>query len=150
MNQGNQNYKEYNSSIPQSNPPTSERNLRLLSALAYIVFFVPLLLPDVRNNPFARHHANNGIILQIGSIIFICCVSNVISFFISFILSFFGVVSNRDIFVYTNATAQFIVLIVQCSWYIVYLVFVVLGIIKAYSGEYFNIPLLSRIKILNR
>lgn len=139
----NQNHDQ----ITFQNNQLSERNLRLLSALAYIVFFVPLLLPETRNNSFVRHHANNAIILQITNIILACC--RVTS--IPFLILFFGVVrSNVDVSANSKSIIELLILLSQCLWYIGYVVFVILGIVKAYSGEYFNIPLLGNIKILNR
>ncbi len=149
MDQNNLNHKEYGTNIFQSNQ-TSQRNVRLLSALAYILFFVPLLVPDIRINSFARHHVNNAFILQITNVLFFCCLNTVITFFISFVLSFFTVLSNGNMISNPDIVAGLLVTVVGCLWYIGYFVFVVMGIIKAYSGEHLNIPLLNNIKIFNR
>lgn len=117
-----------------------DQKVRIISALAYLLFFIPLVVQETRNNQFARHHANNALVISLFSIVFSCC-------FLSFLTTFlnFAILSMSD----ENRVLTGIVNnLVTCVYSLLVLIVWLTGVIKAYSGQYFNIPILSNIKII--
>lgn len=104
--------------------PQDIRDNKLMAVLAYLVFFLPLLVcPQSR---FARYHANQSLILFI-----ILCGVGIISRFFS-IIPLLGV----------------LFLAIRWLLSLVVLVFMILGMINAWSGKMKPLPLIGGIRIL--
>lgn len=101
--------------------PTSagENNLNTMSALAYILFFIPMLTH--RENKFAMFHANQGLVLFI-TVVIINVVGGMIPIIGWFILLPLG--------------------------YIFILIMMILGIINALGGKKKKLPLIGGFKII--
>lgn len=93
---------------------------KVMALLAYIIFFIPLLA--AKDSPFARYHANQGLILFITSVI-INIAGAIIPFIGWLIILPFG-----NIFV---------------------LILIILGIVNAANGKAKPLPLIGKFKILN-
>jgi uncharacterized membrane protein len=108
------------------NEQLEHKEARLLAAASYILFlcFLPPLLQ--KDNKFAMHHARQGFLLF--------CFEIVLAIFISIIEHSLGRIPIVGFIM--------VVLLNLVGWLGVLLVAVV-GIIKAASGEYWNIPVLG-------
>ncbi|MBN1504801.1 MAG: hypothetical protein JW952_07060 [Candidatus Eisenbacteria bacterium] len=100
---------------------------RLLAAASYILFlcFLPPLLQ--KENAFAMHHARQGFLLF--------CFEIVLAIFITIVAASIG----RIPFIGTAIE----VILTFAGWVSVLLV-ALIGIVKAVSGEHWNIPLLGQ------
>lgn len=100
-----------------------------MAALAYIIFFLPLVVcPDSR---FGRFHANQGLLILIGAV-----GGGIVLSILSFIL---GLISYYLIFI---STLLYIVLYVGLA------VLIIMGIINAVNGQAKPLPLVGHIKII--
>lgn len=100
-----------------------DQNIKTMAALAYIIFFIPLLTN--KDSKFAMYHANQGLVLLLTVV-----VLNIVTGFLGGILFFFG---------------GFMLWSVPG---IVGLVFAVLGIMNALNGEMKPLPVVGTISIL--
>ncbi|WP_281884390.1 DUF4870 domain-containing protein [Paenibacillus sp. YYML68] len=89
-----------------------------IAAVAYILFFVPLLA--AKESRFARFHANQGLLLLIA-----CFAANLVLGLIPIIGWLIAPLAN-----------------------LVFFVFAVLGIIRAWNGESKELPLIGSIQLL--
>jgi len=108
------------------NQQVEQKEARLLAAASYILFlcFLPPLLQ--KDNKFAMHHARQGFLLF--------CFEIVLAIFISIIEHSLGRIPLVGFIM--------VVLLNLVGWLGVLLV-AVIGIVKAVSGEYWNIPVLG-------
>jgi uncharacterized membrane protein len=102
--------KQNNTTMPASASDVEQN--KMMAILAYILFFVPLLA--AKDSPFAKYHANQGLILFLFGI-----VGNVIGAVLSVIV---------------------IGLCISAIVNIVWLVYAVLGIINAANGQMKPLP----------
>jgi len=108
-------------------PKDAEDN-KIMAILAYLNILVLVPIFAAKESPFARFHANQGLVLLIASIAL---------YFVFFILAM--------------VLIFIIPALVSMIYWILYLgigVFVVLGIINAVKGEAKELPLIGKIKIL--
>ena len=109
-------------------PQDIEKN-KVMAALAYILFFLPLVAcPDSR---FGRYHANQGLLILIASI-----AGGIALAIISAIL---GIISYYLLFLSS---------LLYTVFYIGITVLVVIGIINAVNGKAKPLPLIGNIKII--
>lgn len=100
-----------------------DQNLKTMAALAYIIFFIPMITN--KDSKFAMYHANQGLVLLLTVI-----VLNIVTGFLAGILFFFG---------------GFFLWMVPG---IVGIVFAVMGIMNALNGEMKPLPLVGTINII--
>jgi len=100
-----------------------DQNLKTMAALAYIIFFIPMITN--KDSKFAMYHANQGLVLLLTVI-----VLNIVTGFLGGILFFFG---------------GFFLWMVPG---IVGIVFAVMGIMNALNGEMKPLPLVGTINII--
>ena len=109
-------------------PDDLSGNAVVFSVLAYfnLLFLIGLLVKPECNNPFVRHHVNNGILLAIASYL-LGAVLGVLAFvpLVGVIALFVGGIVGLAIGV-----------------------FAIIGIINAATGKRFEMPFLSGIKIV--
>lgn len=124
--------------------PEDIKTGKVMSALAYIwiLFFLPLAVcPESK---FGRFHANQGLILLIfGAIL------GMISGILSGILSLaFRSVGYYDFYYYTNPLGIAIISIVCSITGIIYLVFVIIGILNAVNGKAKELPIIGKFRLI--
>lgn len=95
---------------------------KVMAILAYFGLLVLIPLFAAKESPFARFHANQGLILLIAGFV-IWLVSTVLTF----VSPFFGIISLLNI---------------------VILVFAIIGIINAAKGEMKELPLVGKFRII--
>ncbi|MDW7656049.1 MAG: zinc ribbon domain-containing protein [Bacillota bacterium] len=109
-------------------PEDIEKN-KGMAALAYILFFLPLVAcPDSR---FGRYHANQGLLILIGAVgggIALAIISTIL-----------GLISYYLLFI---SSLLYVVLYVGLT------VLIVMGIINAVNGKAKPLPLVGHIKII--
>jgi uncharacterized membrane protein len=109
-------------------PDDIEKN-KGMAALAYILFFLPLVAcPDSR---FGRFHANQGLLILIGAIgggIALAIISTIL-----------GLISYYLLFIST---------LLYIALYVGLTVLIVMGIINAVNGKAKPLPLIGNIKII--
>ncbi len=108
---------------PKAKAVETDQNVKTMAALAYIIFFIPLITN--KDSKFAMYHANQGLVLLLTVI-----VLNVVVGFLGGILFFFGG------FVLWGLPG------------LVGLVFAVLGILNALNGEMKPLPVVGGISLL--
>lgn len=112
----NQNQNPYN---PQGDPHSRDvEENKTIAALAYILFFLPLLA--ARNSRFAMYHANQGLVLLLAII-----AGNIVLSLI-----------------------PFIGWIVMPFFNIAVIVYIVIGIMNAVNGKVQPLPFMPKIDIL--
>lgn len=94
-------------------------NNKIFAALAYILFFLPLII--CKDSTFGKFHANQGLILFLGAI-----VVNIVGWVVPFIGP----------------------LLILPIGSLVILAFAILGIINALKGEMKRLPLVGNIDII--
>lgn len=95
---------------------------KVMAILAYFGLLVLIPLFAAKESPFARFHANQGLILLIaGFVIWL------VSMVLTFVSPFFGIISLLNI---------------------VILVFAIIGIINAAKGEMKELPLVGKFRII--
>ena len=95
---------------------------KVMAILAYFGLLVLIPLFAAKESPFARFHANQGLILLIaGFVIWL------VSMVLTFVSPFFGIISFLNI---------------------VILVFAIIGIINAAKGEMKELPLVGKFRII--
>lgn len=105
---------------------------KAMAMLAYIIFFIPLIA--AKDSPFAKYHANQGLVLTIfGFGAFV--VVGILSFMIAFIPFIGWCISSLGCFV-------------SMAVLIAWLVFAVLGIMNASNGLKKPLPLMGNISII--
>jgi uncharacterized membrane protein len=89
---------------------------KTMAILAYLIFFIPLLMEDAKKNKFAMYHTEQGIVLFIFSLIvyIVAAIIGMITCGIGFIL------------------------------YIVPVIYIVIGIINAAGGKVKPLPLIGQ------
>lgn len=108
----------------QGNTGSSVDNSKLWAVLGYIIpflFFIPLVMEDLKNNSFSKFHANQQLVLLIAGI-----VINIVGTIIPF-LGWFLILPIGSIFL---------------------LVVVIIGIINAAKGEQKPLPVIGGFNIL--
>jgi len=102
--------------IQQPLPADVEKN-KVMAILAYFIFFIPLLV--AKDSPFAKFHANQGLL------IFLLSIASIVALFIPFIGIFLSI-----------------------AGYIAVLVFTVLGIIAAAKGQNTPVPYIGKYELI--
>ncbi len=103
---------------------------KVMGILAYIGFLFLVPLFAAKNSPYARFHANQGLVLFIVEVAY-----SIVFTILSFILAFIPIIG-------------WLLILVLSLVNIVFLVFMVMGIINACSGEAKKLPLIGGITIL--
>lgn len=106
------------------------QNNKVMAVLSYIGILVLVPIFAAKDSPFARFHANQGLILFLAEVIF--GVANMI---LTVIFAFLGQIA----LLWT---------IVAFLVYIAFLVLLILGIINAAQGQAKELPLIGKIRIL--
>jgi len=113
-------------------PPMSDAEANKgMAALAYILFFIPLLTGDHKKSPFVRFHTNQGAILFILSLAIGVATNIIMAVLRAFLLN-----------VYTWGLYDIIRAMISVAW-IVPLVLLVLGIMNASSGKKKPLPIIG-------
>jgi uncharacterized membrane protein len=108
---------------------------KIIFILSYILFFLPLIACP--NSKAGRFHANQGLVLLLASIagqIVVAIVSGILSFIFA-AMWLFTIASGIGMLLYT-------------VWYIVVLVFVIMGMINASKGELKPLPIIGKFTII--
>ena len=118
---------------------SSQNNSRLICALAFIPILFWLPLVAAKENPLARHCANQGLLLLLVGVVF-----RVLQIILSAVLGisdFFLMDIAAGLFhlVFSLLSAIIGILILVCT---------VIGIINTYKGERFEIPIIGQIQII--
>lgn len=108
---------------PKSKAAETDQNVKTMAALAYIIFFIPMITN--KDSKFAMYHANQGLVLLLTVI-----VLNIVVGFLGGMLFFFG-----GFFLWGLPG-------------LVGLVFAILGIMNALNGEMKPLPVVGSITIL--
>ena len=116
-NQGNDGNNEGNSKF-SGNRADIDQN-KMFAALAYIVFFIPLLACN--DSPFGRYHANQGLVLLIAAAI-IRVVGSIIPF-----IGWFIILPLGGIFIF---------------------VLMIIGFMNAIRGDCKPLPVIGSIKLI--
>jgi uncharacterized membrane protein len=104
----------------------AEKN-KVMGILAYILFFVPLLV--AKDSPFAKYHANQGLALFL--------VAVVGGILLSILTIIFGMIG-----------LGFVVMILHLGLLALVIVCMVLGIINAAAGKCVPLPVIGGIKLI--
>jgi uncharacterized membrane protein len=118
------------SGTPQQANAQDAQDNKAMAAIAYILFFVPLLTGAHKTSPFAKYHTNQGTILFISAAIY-----GVAFGILSFVLLFIPVIG------------WIIILILSIAW-VIFPVFVILGIINAVQGKMSPLPLIGGFELI--
>jgi uncharacterized membrane protein len=113
---------------PPGNEQDDIQRNKTMAMIAYVIFFIPLLT-DAKNSPFARYHANQGLILLICSVI------------LSIILS---IISSMLVFSLSLGLIGFIGLLSTIIW-IATIVLVIIGIMNANNGKMVPLPVIGKL-----
>lgn len=112
--------KNDSGAAPKADPKDVEKN-KVMAILAYFLFFLPLVT-DAKDSPFAKYHANQGLLLLMFSFGAYLVSSMLMVVLIGFLLlPLVGIVS---------------------------FVFLILGIINASNGDMKPLPLFGGIQII--
>jgi len=118
---------QFESSQQVTNYNDAEQN-KGMAIIAYFLFFVPLLTGDHQKSPFVKFHTNQAIILLLTSIVFgaVYSILSVVLVFLGFIFGGFGLLAT----------------ILSLGW-IAILVFYILGIVNAATGQMKPMPFIG-------
>ncbi len=134
---------------PQDTGAQDIQKNKVMAALAYILFFIPMLTGTCKISPFVKFHTNQGTVLFIAALIWHVIV-NILAViliplailkpgpfvtFLSLILTEWGWVVWSFLVIF----ATFI------SWPVIFAVY---GIVNAVRGKFKPLPLIGRIKII--
>ena len=113
----------------QENPDDASQNTAM-AVLAYIIFFIPLLTGDFKASPFVKFHTNQGTVMFIVALAYgvVCGILSTILIFIPFI-------------------GWLMILLLGMVW-LIYPVFMVMGIINVTNGQMKPLPLIGDITII--
>lgn len=113
--------EQQNAPVRQADPKDVEKN-KVMAVLAYFIFFLPLLT-DAKDSPFAKFHANQGLLLLLFSVIgqIVGSVVPIIGWFLILPLVWIGVI-----------------------------VFLLMGIINASNGQMKELPIIGQFHILDK
>ena len=111
------------------NPDDASQN-NAMAVLAYILFFIPLLTGDFKTSPFVKFHTNQGTVMFIVALAYgvVCGILSTILLFIPFI-------------------GWMMILLLGMVW-LIYPVFMVMGIINVTNGQMKPLPLIGDITII--
>lgn len=104
---------------------------KAMGILAYLSFLVLVPLFAAQNSPFARYHANQGLVLFIAEVAYGILVSILTAVFWAISWTLGGIMST----------------LFSLLW-LAFLVFLILGIMNAAKGEMKPLPIIGGIKIL--
>ena len=102
-----------------------------MAILAYIGILVLIPIFAAKDSPYARYHANQGLVLLLAAVIYsvayfiLSAILMLISLYLSIIVTLLGLVS------------------------IAFLVFMILGIVNAATGQKKPLPLIGKITLLH-
>jgi uncharacterized membrane protein len=99
--------------------PVTTQEHRTMAVVAYILFFIPMLVDSVKNVPFVRFHVGQSMMIWIGYVA----------------LGFLGMVT-----VFISGWLSFFVWLAYFPMFIFWL----LGLIAAYKGEQKAVPILGK------
>ena len=111
--------------------PKDAQDNKVMGILAYLGILVLVPLFAAKESPFARFHANQGLVL---------CIAMIALYIVIGILAYISAFIN----VFLAALVGFLYFIVWIGW----LVFIIIGIISASKGELKELPLIGKITIL--
>lgn len=114
---------ESTKTTPKAKVAEADQNIKTMAALAYIIFFIPMITN--KDSKFAMYHANQGLVLLLTVI-----VLNIVVGFLGGILFFFG-----GFFLWGLPG-------------LVGLVFAILGIMAALNGEMKPLPVVGGISLI--
>jgi uncharacterized membrane protein len=125
---------------PSSSPQNDAEDNKGIAILAYIIFFIPLLLGAHKTSPFVKFHANQGTVLFL------------VSLALSIILSILSAVITGIL----TATLAFGALLAFLGiWGIVWIIIglailalVIFGIINAATGKTKKLPLIGGLTLI--
>ena len=107
------------------------RQNKAMAILAYIGILVLIPIFAAKDSPYARYHANQGLVLLLAAVIYsvayfiLSAILMLISLYLSIIVTLLGLVS------------------------IAFLVFMILGIVNAATGQKKPLPLIGKITLLH-
>ena len=111
--------------------PKDAQDNKIMGILAYLGILVLVPILAAKESPFARYHANQGLIL---------CIALIALYIVLFIL----ITISAFISGYLAYIFGFLYSIVGIGW----LVFAIMGIINAANGELKELPLIGKYTIL--
>ncbi|MCX6157206.1 MAG: DUF4870 domain-containing protein [Ignavibacteriae bacterium] len=96
---------------------------KTMAFVAYLIFFIPLLMDEYKKNKFVMYHTEQSIVLAIFWVIWVIVVSIFVTI-ISFITMGFGLILS--------------------ILYFVPFVFLIIGIINAFNGKIVQLPIVGQ------
>lgn len=113
--------------VPTTGQSDVEKN-KVMAVLAYIGILVLVPLLAAKDSPFARYHANQGLVLFLFEIAL-------------------GIVGNVLTFSLALSGLWFLLMLMPLLW-LVTLVLAIIGIVNAVNGEMKPLPVLGGIKLI--
>jgi uncharacterized membrane protein len=102
---------------------------KVMAILAYIIFLIPLLVS--KDSPYARYHTNQGLVLFITTM-----ASYLVLEMLNYILGSLIIIGN------------IVVLLLNYIYPILYILFIVIGIINAANDKAEPLPIIGNISII--
>ncbi len=115
----------------QGYAPAAPQMKKGMAVLSYFGLFVLIPIFAAKNDPFARYHANQGLVL---------CILSLICSFVSNLLT--------DALLEVNTVVALVVSILFSIISIVLFVFAIIGIVHAAKGQTKPLPLIGKITLL--
>lgn len=133
--QSEQNKTKKNSKEPVYDEQEDIKTNKMMAALAYLLFFLPLVTEPAKTSKFARFHANQGLVFIIfyAVIIIITRILDAI-FYNAFAWNTWGLWVVIDLIIWII--------------YVVMAAFAARNAYRAYKGKWVKIPLIGRINII--
>jgi uncharacterized membrane protein len=113
---------------PQTDEAADIQKNKTMAMIAYIIFFIPLVT-DAKTSPFARYHANQGLILLICSVV------------LNIVLS---IITSAVAFTLSLGLLGFLSIIGWIIW-IAVLALVIIGIMNANNGKKVPLPVIGKL-----
>ena len=110
---------------------------------AYILFFIPLVVPAAKDSKFARFHANQGLLVLIVSIAY-SVVSSILRAILGAIFPF----RWTNVLTYTRGPIYGILSFIIGIASLAAVALAVIGILNAIKGEKKELPIIGNVKII--
>mgnify|MGYP005805009865 CR=1 FL=1 len=123
--------------------PADISNNKVYALFSYLTILVLVPIIAAPNSKFARFHANQGLVLLIGEVIY--------GIFRTILMAVLRAVLGVNIYYYMNPIVSAIyniISVVTGLLFLVFAIFAILGIIDAAQGKAKDLPLISKLKIL--
>lgn len=132
-NQAQEAFDRFNNTEDTTNAYTQQQiaDGKVMGILSYIGFLVLVPLLADKNNPFVRYHANQGLVLFLGEIIYAVVRSILVRVF--WIISFWlGMMMN----------------ILLSILSLIFIAYMIIGIVNVCNGKARELPLIGKIRLV--